>query len=129
MTRPAFLAAFRAALDDQQAEILTTIPYIWPAPTGTFLRVKVRPGWDVRIPPIADPLSLVWLNQRGVFCSVLDCQRLARELGLNPWDARDLVEASDVSLDRLSAISQRIWRTELEQAVRDYELSPSYAWR
>lgn len=128
MTRADFLPRFLHALIDLNAEVLTTYPHVYP--TGPLIRVKVRPGWDVGLPPLVDPIGALWLAEMGEFRSVLDSAYLAMvRLELPELAALACLQAADLPVTKLVDLEARHWRRGFEEVITAYHTSRNYGWR
>lgn len=126
MTRAAFLATFAWALIERRPEVLTATPPIYPS--GPLIRLKVQAPWDTRVPPLVDPIGLIWLSTHGRLRGVQQAYLMATSgLGMTAWEALDCIEASDKGRELLTP-SQAAWRLGLLDVLEAYRtdiLSPS----
>jgi hypothetical protein len=115
MTIPDFLLAFRQALPATQAQILLHTPHVYPR--GELIRVQV-PQAPTELPPMADPLSLVYFHRTGEFKGVLESTKLGIALGLTLSDAIAVALASDTEEPRNAGV--QALRLKLITAVESY---------
>lgn len=123
MTADQFFPLFETSLRLTGAEVLESFPHVYP--TGALLRLKVRPPWSVDLPPMLDPIGLVYFAQSGRFCGVLQSARVGMdELKLPELVVLDLLRASDLRAPQLPDRRQQAYRLRLEDAIERHRLSP-----
>lgn len=94
MTRLEFLAALREAIT-VLGPVLMTGPGYWPR--GAYLRFVVnrRPSERDDVPPVVDPIGLVWYHAHRQIKTPLDAPTIAAVLGLDPVEAGLILLVSD----------------------------------
>lgn len=118
MTRDHFLRELAESFILKRPEVLTANPPLYPR--GCLIRVKVLAPWDTVVPPLADPIQLVWLARNGRLRGVNQAYLIATAgLGLAPLDAMDLIEASDKPPEQLTP-KQRAWRVGILDILEAY---------
>lgn len=124
MTLLAFLRALSAAVRLTDARLMTGPAY---APKGGYLRFLLPPNAAVRhpsIPPVVDPIGLVWAAQEKQLVCPLESVRIGQALGLSLEDIALIILLADgrVSEDRRACRVATVYGDIIRAIPKDVHL-------